>query len=61
MELVRHSYCAPLLKSLGPAPHFLQCGSLAQAISVRRLARPRSLAGLRDLACLVEKDVIEAA
>ncbi len=58
VELVRHSYVARLLKATGAASlHFDQCGVLANAVPVRRLQTPRSLALLPDLARIIERDL----
>jgi hypothetical protein len=55
-ELLQHSYIAPALPRLGSARDLELCARLAAAVPVRRLRRPRSLAGLGDLAALVERD-----
>jgi hypothetical protein len=55
-ELVQHSYIAPALPRLGSAHDLTQCIRLATTVPVRRLRRPRSLAGLDRLATLVERD-----
>jgi hypothetical protein len=58
MELVRHAYAPGSLQTTDiAAVHLRQCGELVNRIPVRRLRRPRSLAGLPSLACLVEEDV----
>ena len=55
-ELLQHSYVAPALERLGSARHLAQCARLARAVPVRRLRRPRSLAGLGELGALIEAD-----
>jgi hypothetical protein len=53
-ELLQHSHAA--LEGLGPASCLTHCARLAAAVPVRRLRRPRCLAGLGELAALVERD-----
>lgn len=61
-DLVRHSYCGLLLEGDGSAgDHFGQCTALAEAVGVRRLRRPRSLAALDGLAELVEREMAECS
>jgi hypothetical protein len=55
-ELLQHSYVAPALERLGSASFLAQCAGLAAAVPIRRLRRPRSLAGLGELAALIEAD-----
>ena len=55
-ELLQHSYVAAVLERLGSSTFLAQCARLAAAVPVRRLRRPRCLAGLADLAALVEAD-----
>jgi hypothetical protein len=58
MELVRNSYLLSLLRSTNTAAtHFRQAVSLAAAVSVCRLARPRSLAALDELVSTVVSHV----
>jgi hypothetical protein len=59
-ELLQHSYVAPALPGLGSPRHLAQCARLAAATPVRRLRRPRSLAGLGELAALIEADAVAA-
>lgn len=54
IELVRHTYCARLLKDLNPAEHFHQCANLVGRIPVCRLQGPRTLEALPHLLDLVE-------
>ncbi len=61
IELVRHSFCAPRLAELGVRDHFLQCAEVARRVPVRRLRRPRVLAGLDAVADLVETDLRRAS
>jgi hypothetical protein len=56
VELVRHSYGAKLLQTVGTSSHFLQCASVVNSVPIRRLKRRRSLEALPDLAQLVEDD-----
>jgi len=55
-ELLQHSYVAPALERLGSPSFLAQCARLAAAVPVRRLRRPRCLAGLGELAALIEAD-----
>jgi len=61
-ELIRHSYAAKMLKDHagqdGPAStvHFDQVATLAAAIPVSRLKRPKRLPDLQEVARLVERD-----
>lgn len=55
-ELLQHSYVAPALEQLGSSRFLAQCARLAAAVTVLRLRRPRSLAGLGELAALIEAD-----
>jgi hypothetical protein len=58
-ELLQHAYVTPALEQLGTPGFLAQCARLAAAVPVRRLRRPRSLAGLGELADLVEADAGE--
>jgi hypothetical protein len=58
-ELLQHTYVAPALSRLGPPTFLAQCARLAAAVPVRRLRRPRCLAGLGELAALIEADAID--
>jgi hypothetical protein len=55
-ELLQHSYVAAALERLGSSVHLTRCAHLAAAVPVRRLRRPRRLAGLEELAAFVEAD-----
>jgi hypothetical protein len=56
VELVRHSYALRFLGNPGATRlHFRQCVRLAGTVPIYRLKRPRSLAGLSDVARLVEE------
>ncbi|MFQ5849218.1 MAG: serine kinase [Candidatus Binatia bacterium] len=57
VELVRHSYCVRLLQAGEASSHFLQCASLANNVTIRRLRTHQSLSMLPDLAGLVEEDI----
>jgi hypothetical protein len=58
VELLRHSYGIQALHAAGgAAAHLRQCSALAACTEVRRLQRPRSLAGLPTLASVVEDDL----
>jgi hypothetical protein len=57
IELIRHAYGVQLLRAEEASKHFLQCGKLAQRISVRRLRIPRILHELRTLARQIENDL----
>lgn len=57
IELVRHSYAAQLVPSLGAAAHLLQCAGVAGAAPIRRLMRPPSLAQLPALVRTVTEDL----
>jgi hypothetical protein len=46
VELVRHSFCAPLLPTTGQGEHFRQCAALLRALPLFRLARPKAFAAL---------------
>lgn len=56
-ELLQHSYIAGALPELGSSSHLDRCARLAAAVPVRRLRRPRSLAGLGELAAFVASDI----
>lgn len=59
VELVRHSYAARFLgPNMAQADHFKRCAALAEAVSVRRLAR---LDGLARLDRFVERIEAEQA
>jgi hypothetical protein len=59
LELVRYSYILNLWEDAGGDPkHFYQCGKLVSLVPIHRLKRKRCLADLRNLASLVEKDII---
>jgi hypothetical protein len=58
-ELLQHSYVAPALERLGSSRHLAQCARLARAVPVRRLRRPRALAGLGELGALIEADTLQ--
>jgi len=59
-EVLQHSFVAPALEQLGSSRFLAECTRLADAVPVRRLRRPRSLAGLERLAALVEADAADA-
>jgi hypothetical protein len=61
VELVRHSYLAPLLGMTGEAAtHFKQVVALAQRVPVLRLKRRRQLATLPQSARMVEDQIAHA-
>jgi hypothetical protein len=61
VELVRHSYLAPLLGMTGEAAvHFRQVVALARRVPVLRLRRRRQLSTLSDAARLVEAEIAHA-
>jgi hypothetical protein len=55
-EVLQHSFVAPALEQLGSSRFLAECTRLAAMVPVRRLRRPRCLAGLEQLAALVEVD-----
>jgi hypothetical protein len=55
-EVLQHSFVAPALEQLGSSRFLAECTRLAAMVPVRRLRRPRCLAGLEQLAALVEAD-----
>jgi hypothetical protein len=57
VELIRHSYRAPLLKWIGAKHHFSQCAFLVNNVPISRLSRPLSLSALPDVARMVEEDL----
>lgn len=58
VELVRHSYLAPLLGKTGEsAAHFKQVVALAQRVAVLRLRRRRQLDRLAQVARMVEAEM----
>jgi hypothetical protein len=57
IELVRHSYLAQLVPSLGAAAHLLQCAGVAGSAPVRRLVRASSLEQLPALVRTVAEDL----
>jgi hypothetical protein len=59
-EVLQHSFVAPALEQLGSSRFLAECTRLAAAVPVRRLRRPRALAGLERLAALVEADAASA-
>jgi hypothetical protein len=59
MELVGHSYVSRLLEYVGASAHFLRCASIAKAVDMRTLKRPRSLCSLSQVAQLVEEDLAQ--
>ena len=57
ISLVRHSYLAHQMTSLGGAKrNFVQCSHLANQVAVRRLQRPRDLHALDEIARLIESE-----
>lgn len=58
VELVRHSWCARVLREQETEEHFLQCVNLVKTIPVRRLTKPRSLPKLSELVRFVVDDAI---
>jgi hypothetical protein len=61
LELVRHSYCAPLVEQTGAPLHFAQCGTLLTAMPVFRLAFERDLTALPLLADAIRAHVKDVA
>jgi hypothetical protein len=57
IELVRHSYAAQMIRSLGAGPHLVQCAGVAGAAPIRRLWRPPSLQQLPALVRSVTEDL----
>jgi hypothetical protein len=57
IELVRHTYAARFLQSLGAPAHLQQCAGLAHRVRARRLLRPRSLDQLTGLVQRVKADL----
>jgi hypothetical protein len=57
VELVRHSFWARMLPSLGARPHFFQCAEVARTASLRRLSRNRALTDVHEVARAVERDL----
>ena len=57
VELIHHTYRAPLLKRIGAKRHFSQCASIVNKIPISRLSRPLSLSSLPDVARMVEEDI----
>ena len=57
LELIRHSYCARLLQSIGAETHFQQCATVVNQVGVRRLRMRRDLKALGGLTQLVEDDL----
>ncbi len=57
VELLRHSYGARSLHRVRTGSHFQQCASVASSVPALRLRVRRSLAGLTDLAVLIEEDL----
>lgn len=59
LELVRYSYILNLWENTAADPkHFGRCGKLVNLVPIYRLKRKRCLPDLRNLARLVEKDII---
>ena len=58
VELVRNSYIVKLIERMGQETgHFERCARLASKATVKRLARPRDLAGLDAIVAMVRRDV----
>ncbi len=57
VELICHSYRAPVLKWIGAGRHLIQCASLINKIPIKRLNRPLLLSELPDVARMVEEDL----
>jgi len=61
MALVRHSYLAHLMPSLGGVQsNFVQCARLAKQVAVQRLLRPKNLFALGEIVRLVESEASPA-
>jgi hypothetical protein len=57
LEVIRHSYRAPLLKWIGAQRHLYQCARLVNTVPVCRLNGPISPSSLPDAATIVEHDL----
>jgi hypothetical protein len=58
VELIRHSYAARFVPSLGATPeHFSRCVRLAESVQMFSLARPAALDRLAEVAEFVEEHV----
>lgn len=57
LELITHSYPSKLLAN-GGAPHFAKCTSLAAAVPIFHLERPRTLEALSPIAYQVETHLL---
>ncbi|MDB5035816.1 MAG: hypothetical protein JWQ98_3057 [Chlorobi bacterium] len=58
IELMRHSYIAPILERMGAAPaNMMQCAGLAARVPVLRLHVHRSITALPALLDLIEQDL----
>jgi hypothetical protein len=56
VELIRHSYVAPIFVDTGPPRwHFQQCAKVASAVPIYRLTRERSLAALPEVVRLLQE------
>ncbi len=56
-ELVAHTYTHKLLQGEALSRHFRQCVQLVNAVPIGRLERKYSLAGLPEIADLIEQDM----
>jgi hypothetical protein len=61
VELIRHTYAAALLDTMGTSQHFLQCATIVNKVPIARLRRSWSLSTLPDVAGLVEEDAEQNA
>lgn len=60
VELVRHSYAASLLKTVGAtSAHFHQCVDVVKFVPIYRLRRQLSVAVLPEVAQLVEEQLLQ--
>ncbi|MEO5929530.1 MAG: hypothetical protein ABIR47_06335 [Candidatus Kapaibacterium sp.] len=58
IELMRHTYIAPILERMGAAPaNMMQCAGLAARVPVFRLHLHRSITDLPDLLDIIERDL----
>jgi hypothetical protein len=57
IELVRHTYRIRDMHAVKGLTNFLQCGSLANHVRIRRLRSPRGLGGLPELIRVLEQDL----
>ena len=57
-ELVKYSYWIRLIHDFRPSSYFLQCARLCARIPIMKLAMPKVVSALPEIAQMVERDVL---